>query len=151
MRYTQALAACPRQPDPWRLNGEDSTYPRVQKMGSISVALSVAAASYSFYSVAKDNVGNKEQAPEIPDATTTVNTGCFIATSSFGTEMVGKIDVLRYFRDRYLVTGPAGRELVETYYRITPPMAQYIAGHGWLRAVVRLLLLPVVGLVSLFV
>ncbi len=34
-------------------------------------------------------------------------------------------------------------------YEYSPPIAATIADHGWLRAVVRVLLLPVVGMVSL--
>jgi len=76
---------------------------------------------------------------------------CFIATAAFGTAMAGKIDVLRAFRDRHLLTQDPGRRLVDLYYRTSPPLAQWIAGRPWLRALVRTLLLPVVGLASLLV
>jgi len=78
------------------------------------------------------------------------NNDCFIATASFGTEMAGKIQVLRDFRDRYLERNGMGRALVNAYYRISPPIAEVLAGKGWLKAVVRALLLPAVGLASLF-
>jgi len=76
---------------------------------------------------------------------------CFIATAAFGTELDGKIDVLRSFRDRYLVDNAVGQGFLSAYYRYSPPVADYIAQHRWLKAVVRTLLLPVIGLVSLFV
>jgi len=77
--------------------------------------------------------------------------GCFIATAAFGTELDGKIDVLRSFRDRYLVDNAVGQGFLSAYYRYSPTVADYIAQHRWLKALVRTLLLPVVGLVSLFV
>ncbi len=74
---------------------------------------------------------------------------CFIATASFGTEMMGKIDVLREFRDRVLLTSESGTDLVNAYYRISPPIADFIRERPALRTLVRTLLLPVVGLVNL--
>jgi hypothetical protein len=75
--------------------------------------------------------------------------GCFIATASFGTGMTGKIDVLRHFRDRVLLTGETGTFLVNAYYRTSPPVAEFIRERPVLRALVRALLLPVVGAASL--
>ncbi len=74
---------------------------------------------------------------------------CFIATAAFGTEMTGKIDTLRSFRDDHLLTTGPGRFLVSFYYEQSPSVAAVIRSHGWLRAFVRILLLPLVGLVSL--
>jgi hypothetical protein len=76
---------------------------------------------------------------------------CFVATACFGTEMGSKIDVLRSFRDMYLLKTRIGNAFVTAYYNYSPPIADSIAGNGWLKAVVRMLLLPVVGLLSLFV
>jgi hypothetical protein len=76
---------------------------------------------------------------------------CFVANAAFGTELAGKINALRAFRDRYLVNNPVGQALVASYYEVSPPLAEYIAERIWLRAVVRVLLFPLVGLASLFV
>jgi hypothetical protein len=51
----------------------------------------------------------------------------------------------------YLLNGSTGKAFVAFYYKYSPPVADYIAQRGWLRAVVRTLLLPVVGFVSLFI
>jgi hypothetical protein len=74
---------------------------------------------------------------------------CFIATAAFGSEMEGKIEVLRSFRDGYLMTRDPGRSLVDFYYRHSPPLAERVRSNGLLKAAVRILLLPLIGLVSL--
>jgi len=76
---------------------------------------------------------------------------CFVATAAFGTAMAGKIDVLRAFRDRHLLTSDLGRRFVGLYYEYSPPVARIIAGAEWRRAVVRGFLLAVIGMASLWV
>ena len=76
---------------------------------------------------------------------------CFIATAAFGTALEGKIDALRSFRDAYLMKSSAGRTFVEAYYQHSPPIAGTITDREWLRTLVRVLLLPLVGFVSLLV
>lgn len=76
---------------------------------------------------------------------------CYIATAAFGAELEDKTDVLRLFRDEYLLNNSVGKAFVKAYYKYSPPLADYIAERDWLRSVVRILLLPIVGLVSLFV
>jgi hypothetical protein len=74
---------------------------------------------------------------------------CFIASAAYGTPMIDQIQVLRDFRDGYLMTNPAGRWFVSTYYRYSPPLARFIAHHDSLRAVVRAGLTPIIWLTTL--
>ena len=74
---------------------------------------------------------------------------CFIATAASGTGMEGKVYVLRSFRDTSLTKTPVGNAFVSAYETYSPPIADCIAKRGWLRAVVRALLLPIIGFVSL--
>jgi hypothetical protein len=76
---------------------------------------------------------------------------CFIATAAFGTQLAGKIDVLRAFRDSRLVTNVPGREFVDLYYVKSPPIAAVIRSEGWLRTTVRILLYPLIGFASFWV
>ena len=70
--------------------------------------------------------------------------GCFIATAAFGSLMEPHVVILRQFRDRYLLTNPAGRSFVVFYYRYSPPAADFIAKHGSLRMITRLGLMPLI-------
>ena len=76
---------------------------------------------------------------------------CTIATAAFGTVMTSRIEVLRTFRDLHLMTNPRGKGFVNAYYRYNPPIAEFIAEQDWLRTLVRILTLPVIGFASLFV
>jgi hypothetical protein len=77
--------------------------------------------------------------------------GCFIATAAYGTPMAEEIQVLRDFRDEYLLTNPAGQALVGLYYRVSPPMAEFITEHPSLKPIVRTGLLPAVALSTIAV
>ena len=63
--------------------------------------------------------------------------GCFIATAAFGSYFDPYVTILRNFRDGFLLTSRAGRAFVQWYYRVSPPIADYIARHDVLRTVVR--------------
>lgn len=72
--------------------------------------------------------------------------GCFIATAAFGSPLAKEVGTLRRFRDRYLITHPLGRLFIALYYKWSPPIAEQVAKSQELRAVVRMALVPVVGL-----
>ena len=74
---------------------------------------------------------------------------CFIATAAFGSPFDPWVTLLREFRDRILMASGAGRAFVGWYYRVSPPMAAFIAGSDALRASVRIMLLPAVGFSAL--
>ena len=71
---------------------------------------------------------------------------CFIATAAYGSPLADEIWALRRFRNRYLMTNPAGRAFVDTYYSVGPHAANIIAEHPWLRTTTRILLTPLVAL-----
>ena len=72
--------------------------------------------------------------------------GCFIATAAYGSYIEKHVIVLRDFRDHFLLTNPAGKAFVDLYYTYSPPVANFIANHDTLRALVRWNLLPLVGM-----
>jgi uncharacterized repeat protein (TIGR01451 family) len=74
--------------------------------------------------------------------------GCFIATAAYGSYLDPHVQVLRDFRDRYLMKSSMGRDLVSLYYTYSPPTAEFIARHKGLRLVTRAVLTPVVYAIS---
>jgi hypothetical protein len=87
------------------------------------------------------------------DATLTISVPpiCFIATAAYGTPMAQQIQILREFRDEYLLTNPLGQALVDLYYGVSPPVAEFITEHPSLRPLVRAGLLPAVAMSAIAV
>jgi hypothetical protein len=72
-------------------------------------------------------------------------TGCFIATAAYGSPIAEQLDVLREFRDGVLLGSAAGSQSVELYYRLSPPIADFMSGKSFLKTLIRKLLLEPVG------
>lgn len=78
-------------------------------------------------------------------------TQCFIATAAYGIPMAEEIQILREFRDEYLLTNPLGQVFVDFYYKVSPPVAEFITGHPSLKPIVRAGLVPVVAMSTVVV
>lgn len=73
--------------------------------------------------------------------------GCAIATACFGTPMAEEVKILCAFRDRYLLPHPAGRALVNIYYRVSPGVADFIRDKEPLKALGRESLRPLIWMI----
>jgi hypothetical protein len=74
---------------------------------------------------------------------------CFIATAVYGTDTAEEIDILREFRDVVLLPSGLGAEFVSLYYEVSPPIAEVISRHDFLRTAVRVgFLEPVVAILN---
>lgn len=71
--------------------------------------------------------------------------GCFIATAAFGSCAEPHVMILRNFRDRVLMTSAPGRAMVSFYYRISPPIADFISRSETCKLIVRWGLMPLIG------
>ena len=101
-----------------------------------------------------DSNPNSSFSFEEPSITTGVPTtpgGCFIATAAYGTPMAKDVQTLREFRDQYLLTNPVGQALVGLYYKISPPIAEFITEHPTLKPIVRAGLVPAVAMSTVVV
>jgi hypothetical protein len=75
---------------------------------------------------------------------------CVIATAAYGSALAPEVVYMRYVRDQLIGSTPSGRVLVGAfnafYYSWSPALAEWIAESALLRALFRVLLLPLVGI-----
>jgi len=71
--------------------------------------------------------------------------GCLIATAAYGNEMEFQVELLREFRDRFLVTNSIGKGFLGLYQTLSPSVVEFIANHKTVRVMVRWSMLPLVG------
>ncbi len=76
--------------------------------------------------------------------------GCFIATAVYGLALSNEVNVFKQFRDKYLLTNELGQAFVSSYYKYSPPLADWIAKHPLMRKMVRIGLYPVLELSKCF-
>ncbi len=123
---------------------------------------------YSFYSKAKDNVGNIEDAPAQPDAATTIKikekyettTTTTTSTSKKKKKFLGicfitdtfnkntNIQIFSNFRDNHLLSNTISNTFVNFYYKISPDIATYFNEHKTLKSATRLILTPFIYVIT---
>jgi hypothetical protein len=80
-----------------------------------------------------------------------ITSQCCLLIAAYGSEMWERVENLREFRDEYLLPNAVGRALVDTYYKVSPPIAQFITEHPGLKPMVRAGLFPAVAISTLVV
>ena len=77
---------------------------------------------------------------------------CVIATATFGSEAAPAVQFLRNFRDNLVLKTSAGSAFMQVfnawYYSFSPYVAQFIASNDPVRAPVRVLLYPLLGVLG---
>jgi hypothetical protein len=131
-------------------------------LGSMVILMAEASSGYQFASWS----GDVDTIADVNSATTTItmdssysvradfrqtSSPCCTATAAYGTPMAREIGVLRQFRDEYLLTNALGKTLAGLYYRISPPIAEFITEHPDLKPVVRAGLAPAVAVSTVVV
>ena len=99
----------------------------------------------NFVDTDSDEVPNVPDSYSGPEGRITTTEGCFVATAAYGSALEPRIEVLRSFRDEVLQTNEMGRCFVDAYYHWGKVAANWLTQHAWARAIVRVLLLPIIG------
>jgi len=71
---------------------------------------------------------------------------CFIATALYVDNDQKKLALLREFRDQVLLPTSHGESFVRSYYRYSPPIANWLRDNNWAQASLRVAMLPVIGI-----
>lgn len=85
---------------------------------------------------------------DYPAPTPSIDTGCFIATATYGSALQEEVQILSEFRDRYLLKNKVGLVLVKVYYYLSPPVAEIISRNEFLKTLIRVMLKPLVKLIG---
>ncbi len=72
------------------------------------------------------------------------SSGCFVATACYGDSEHPDVVTLREWRDRRLRQTKTGRRFIAAYYRLSPPIARFLAGKRVLVTLGRIALGPIV-------
>ena len=131
-------------------------------LGSMVILMAEASSGYQFASWS----GDVDTIADVNSVTTTItmdsscsvradfrqtSSPCCTAAAAYGTPMAKEIGILREFRDEYLLPNPVGKTLAGFYYRISPPIAEFITEHPDLKPVVRAGLMPAVAMSTIAV
>jgi hypothetical protein len=92
--------------------------------------------SYSYYVwPVRDATAEEEGASE-----------CFIATAAYGSPIEPNVNILRKFRDRFLRVNVVGKGFLRPYNTYSPPSTDFNSNNYYLRVIIYLSMLPIVGL-----
>jgi len=154
-----------------RRTGASGTYAQIASVGANVTSYAdtgLSASTTYYYRVRAYNTGGNSDysnevyaststsaasAPAAPSPAAAFNGGggggfCFIATAAYGSYLAPEVVILRQFRDKHLMTNPAGRKFIDFYYKYSPPLADFIRESQALKAITRLLLTPVIMLIA---
>lgn len=81
----------------------------------------------------------------VSNSSNSSKSGCFIATATYGTPFAEEINILRYWRDNFLLKHLFGRLFIKMYYTISPPIADFISKRDRMKGIVRAMLNPYVN------
>jgi prepilin-type N-terminal cleavage/methylation domain-containing protein len=125
----------------------------ITTLTAIDVNLQINRAGGGTLSFAGNRVAprnNKNQggaAPSTPPPSApTYGSGCFVATAAYGNPAHPMVQLLREFRDRFLLHLPGGGWLVKQYCAYGPTAAELIRNRPIAKGVARWLLAPVAAL-----
>jgi hypothetical protein len=76
------------------------------------------------------------------------NSGCFIATATYGSPLSKEVIVLKKWRDQTLLNTSIGRNFVKYYYIFSPTIANYIRKSNFLKMIMLYILKPIIKILK---
>lgn len=131
--------------------------PRILKNGApagiAGIADAVSVINYNSSGIAGYSQSTTDHSPDLSGCLETnsvapSSTNCFIATASFGSYLHPYVYDLRKFRDQFLLSHPLGKKVVDFYYAVSPPVADFIASNDLLKLLTRVLLSPIITFIK---
>jgi hypothetical protein len=107
---------------------------------------SIGSVTFYVSSLSVFGIGGSSGGSSSGSSSSGSSSNCFIATAAYGSPFENHVKILRDFRDVYLLPNRIGHAFVDAYYQYSPKIAAFIADHDILRMVVRVALLPMVGM-----
>ena len=115
----------------------------MRKLAIVLIALLAVVLILSAVSSGCSVSGEKKEGE---DGEESASAGCCASTAYASTD-APDLNLMRQFRDEYLMTNPVGRGVAFLYYEVfSPPVARFINDYPAVRPVARAALLPVVAI-----
>jgi len=127
-------------------SADNEYYPRINSKGNVVWAVDTDGEDDEIYLAYLpeeddgDGNGDGDEDGGFPD--------CFIATACYGSPLAEEVQVLRNFRDQYLMKNPAGRAFVRLYNKYGPKAADYIQDKESLKKIIRQFLKPIISFIK---
>ena len=120
---------------------------------TVDVPISISAAATTTTTTATTPTTTVTTTPGPTPTSTPPPSGCLVATATYGSELSPEVQFLRGFRDRQVLSTFAGSEFMKAfnawYYSFSPSVASLIADNPTVRAAMKVLLCPLVGILHL--
>jgi hypothetical protein len=87
-----------------------------------------------------------EDEPPVSEEFVATGGGCFVATAVYGDYNADEVKVLRVFRDNRLMTNDLGKKFVVFYYENGPTAAKFVNENSYLKPLLKITFLPIVGI-----
>ncbi len=123
----------------------DTTY-YVRAYAVLSTSPQTAAAEGEEIEAVDENANNSTPEGTIiygNELQFTTDDACFIATAAHGSIDKSQVTILRQFRDSFLKSSTLGKKFIQSYYQLSPPVAELITDNTRLQRGTRILLAPV--------
>jgi len=118
----------------------------INLLSAVDVSLSLTKPNMTFTTrVVPRNNGNLGGANMPTTPPPAASNHCFVATAAYGDAYHPMVQILREFRDQYLLSFAAGKWFVQKYYQYGPLAADKIRNRPLVSSIVRILLSPVVA------